>query len=161
MDRRDYKSKYKMNKNIYEIKDHQATLEKGGVPEHLQYIDDIIVWGDTAEEVFEKGEKIIQILLRAGLAIRKSKVKEPAKKIQFLRVKWQDGQRQIPTEVTKIVAMAPQTNKKETQAFLGAMGFWRMHIPGYNKIVSPLYLVTHKNKFQWGPEQQQAFKQFK
>ncbi|KAJ7411098.1 endogenous retrovirus group K member 25 Pol protein-like protein [Pitangus sulphuratus] len=33
----------------------QATLEKGEGPEHLQYIDDIIVWGDTAEEVFEKG----------------------------------------------------------------------------------------------------------
>jgi len=31
----------------------QTTLEKGEAPEHLQYIDDIIVWGDTAEEVFE------------------------------------------------------------------------------------------------------------
>ncbi|PKU30171.1 endogenous retrovirus group k member 19 pol [Limosa lapponica baueri] len=35
----------------------QTALEKGGAPEHLQYIDDIIVWGNTAEEVFEKGEK--------------------------------------------------------------------------------------------------------
>jgi len=33
----------------------QTSLEKGEAPEHLQYIDDIIVWGDTAEEVFEKG----------------------------------------------------------------------------------------------------------
>jgi len=45
-------------------------LEKGEAPEHLQYIDDIIVWGDTAEEVFEKGEKILQILLNAGFAIK-------------------------------------------------------------------------------------------
>ncbi|RMC04266.1 hypothetical protein DUI87_19085 [Hirundo rustica rustica] len=37
----------------------QTTLEKGEAPEHLQYIDDIIVWGNTAGEVFEKGEKII------------------------------------------------------------------------------------------------------
>ncbi|RMC04027.1 hypothetical protein DUI87_19364 [Hirundo rustica rustica] len=56
----------------------QAALEKGEAPEHLQYIDDIIVWGNTAMEVFEKGEKIIQILLKPGFAIKKSKVKGPA-----------------------------------------------------------------------------------
>ncbi|RMC22138.1 hypothetical protein DUI87_03011 [Hirundo rustica rustica] len=126
------------------------------------YIDDIIVWGNTAGEVFEKGEKIIQILLKAGFAIKRSKVKGPAQEIQFLGVKWQDGRRQIPTEViNKITAMSPPTNK-ETQAFLGAIGFWRMHIPEYSQIVSPLYLVTcKKNDFHWGPEQQQAFAQIK
>ncbi|KFW78506.1 hypothetical protein N305_00390, partial [Manacus vitellinus] len=108
----------------------QITLEKGEAPEHLQYIDDIIIWGDTAEEVSEKGKKIIQILLGAGFAMKKSKVKGPAREIQFLGVKWQDGRRQIPTEVIDtITAMAPPTNKKEMQAFLGTTGFWRMHIP--------------------------------
>uniref|UniRef100_A0A8C3ETQ1 ribonuclease H n=1 Tax=Corvus moneduloides TaxID=1196302 RepID=A0A8C3ETQ1_CORMO len=141
----------------------QTALEKGEAPEHLQYIDDIIVWGNTAKEVFEKGEKIIQILLEAGFAIKRSKVKGPAQEIQFLGVKWQDGRRQIPTEViNKITAMSPPTSKKETQAFLGAIGFWRMHIPEYSQIVSPLYLVTRKkNDFHWGPEQQQAFAQIK
>ncbi|RMB89213.1 hypothetical protein DUI87_34403 [Hirundo rustica rustica] len=115
------------------------------------------------QEVFEKGEKIIQILLKAGFAIKRSKVKGPAQEIQFLGVKWQDGRRQIPTEViNKIIAMSPPTSKKETQAFLGAIGFWRMHIPEYSQIVSPLYLVTRKkNDFHWGPEQQQAFAQIK
>ncbi|RMC08888.1 hypothetical protein DUI87_13882 [Hirundo rustica rustica] len=101
--------------------------------------------GNTAAEVFEKGKKIIQILLEAGFAIKKSKVKGPAHEIQFLGVKWQDGRRQIPADViNKITVMSPPTNKKETQAFLGAIGFWRMHIPEYSQIVSPLYLVTHK-----------------
>ncbi|RMC07301.1 hypothetical protein DUI87_16759 [Hirundo rustica rustica] len=141
----------------------QAALEKGEAPEHLQYIDDIIVWGNTAAEVFKKGKKIIQILLGAGFAIKKSKVKRPAHEIQFLGIKWQDGRRQIPTKViNKITAMSPPTNKKETQAFLSAISFWRMHIPEYSQIVSPLYLVTRKkNDFHWGPEQQQAFAQIK
>ncbi|OWK63911.1 Pro-Pol polyprotein [Lonchura striata] len=141
----------------------QTALEKGEAPEHLQYIDDIIVWGSTAAEVFERGERIIQILLKAGFTIKKSKVKEPAREIQFLGVKWQDGRRQIPTEVVnKITAMSAPTSKKETQAFLGAIGFWRMHIPEYSQIVSPPYLVTRtKNDFHWGPEQQQAFTQIK
>ncbi|KAJ7426611.1 hypothetical protein WISP_14225 [Willisornis vidua] len=139
----------------------QAALEKAEAPEHLQYIDDIFVWRDTAEEVLEKGKKIIQILLKAGFAIKQSKIKGPAKEIQFLGVKWQDGQRQIPTEViNKIVVKAPPT--KEMQAFLGAIGFWRMRIAEYCQIVSPLYLVTHKKyNFHRGPEREQAFKQIK
>ncbi|GAB0206199.1 hypothetical protein GRJ2_003085500 [Grus japonensis] len=56
----------------------QSALEKGEAPEHLQYIDDIIVWGNSAEEVSEKGKKIIQILLKAGFTIKGSKVKGPA-----------------------------------------------------------------------------------
>ncbi|KAK4831260.1 hypothetical protein QYF61_016730 [Mycteria americana] len=35
----------------------QAALEHGEVPEHLQCIDDIIMRGNTAEEVFRKGRK--------------------------------------------------------------------------------------------------------
>ena len=141
----------------------QAALEQGGAPEHLQYIDDIIVWGNTAKEVFEKGEQIIQILLRAGFAIKRSKVKGPAQEIQFLGIKWQDGRRHIPTDViNKISAMSPPTNKKETQSFLGVVGFWRMHVPNYSLIVSPLYQgARKKNDFMWGPEQQQAFEQIK
>ncbi|RMB93155.1 hypothetical protein DUI87_30477 [Hirundo rustica rustica] len=86
-----------------------------------------------------------------------------SQEIQFLKVKWQDGLRQIPTEViNKTTATSAQTSKKETQAFVGATGFWRMHIPEYIQIVSPPYLVTcKKNDFHWGPEQQQAFAQIK
>ncbi|GAB0205975.1 hypothetical protein GRJ2_003063100 [Grus japonensis] len=141
----------------------QTALEKGEAPEHLQYIDDIIVWGNSAEEVSEKGKKIIQILLQAGFAIKRSKVKGPAQEIQFLGIRWHDGRRQIPMDIiNKIAAMSPPTNKKETQAFLGVVGFWRMHIPNYSLIVSPLYHVTRKkNDFKWGPEQRQAFEHIK
>ncbi|GAB0208740.1 macrophage immunometabolism regulator [Grus japonensis] len=65
----------------------QTALEKGEAPEHLQYIDDIIVWGNSAEEVSEKGKNIVQILLKAGFAIKQSKVKGPAQEIQFLGIK--------------------------------------------------------------------------
>ncbi|GAB0209042.1 macrophage immunometabolism regulator [Grus japonensis] len=56
----------------------QSALEKGEAPEHLQYIDDIIVWGNTAEALSEKGKNIVQILLKAGFTIKQSKVKGPA-----------------------------------------------------------------------------------
>ncbi|KFW72210.1 hypothetical protein AS28_02743, partial [Pygoscelis adeliae] len=140
----------------------QTALEQGEAPDHLQYIDDIIVWGNTAG-VFEKGKKIVQILLKAGFAIKQSKVKGRAQEIQFLGIKWQDGHHRIPKDViNKITAMSPPTSKKETQAFLDVVGFWRMHIPNYSLTVNPLYQVTQKmNNFKWGPEQRQVFEQIK
>ncbi|KFV43098.1 hypothetical protein N328_07087, partial [Gavia stellata] len=123
----------------------QTALEQSEAPEHLQYIDDNLVWGNTAEEVFEKGRRMIQILLKTGFATKQSEVKEPAQEIQFLGIKWQDGCHHIPIDViNKITAMSPLINKKEPQAFLSVVGFWRMHIPGYSLIVNRLYPVTPK-----------------
>lgn len=62
----------------------QTVQEKGGALEHLQYINDIIVWGNTAEEIFEKEKNIIQIHLKAALVMKQSKVKRPAQV-------WQDS----------------------------------------------------------------------
>lgn len=64
----------------------QTALEEGEAPEHLQCIDDVIVWGNRAE-VFEKGKKTTQILLKACFAMMQSKVKGPAQEIQFLGMK--------------------------------------------------------------------------
>ena len=69
---------------------------------HLQYIDSITVWGNTAREVFKKGEQIIQILLCTDFTIEQSKVKGPAQEIQFLGIKWQDGHCHIPTDVRPV-----------------------------------------------------------
>ena len=68
-------------------------------PQRLQYIDGIVVWGDTAENAFEKGEQITQTLLQAGFAIKRSKVKRPAQESRFLGRKWQDGRPHIPADV--------------------------------------------------------------
>ncbi|KFP25042.1 hypothetical protein N325_12203, partial [Colius striatus] len=87
---------------------------------------------------------------------KRSKVKGPAQ-----GAKGQDGRQHVPMDVANKIATQP-TNKKETQAFLGLVGFWRMHIPGYSQLVSPLFRVTRKeNCFEWGLEQQQAFQQTK
>ncbi|KFV12649.1 hypothetical protein N340_02127, partial [Tauraco erythrolophus] len=109
---------------------------------------------------------IIQILLKAGFAIKQSKVKGPAQESQFLALKRQDGRRQIPMDViNKITAMSLPTKGKEARAFLGIVGFWRMPIPAYRQTVKPLYQITRKkNNFERGPEQteqKQAFDQNK
>ena len=54
------------------------------------------------------------------------------------------------------------TSKKETQPFLGTVGFWRMHVLSNSLVLSPLDQVMQKKKnVRWGPEQQRAFEQSK
>ena len=48
-------------------------LEQGSAPEHLQYIDDIVVWGDTAEDVFEKESKKSKFLCKQVLLLIEAK----------------------------------------------------------------------------------------
>ncbi|RMC20177.1 hypothetical protein DUI87_01023 [Hirundo rustica rustica] len=120
------------------------------------------MWGKKAE-VFEKEKKTPQILLKAVFTIKRSKVKGPEEQIQFLGIKWQDGHCLDPMDVVnKIATISPPANKKETQAFLGLVGFLRMRVPGYSQFVIPLYQAIRKKiHFEWSLEQQQDFKQIK
>ncbi|KAJ7415298.1 hypothetical protein WISP_78901 [Willisornis vidua] len=108
----------------HNIGDMQTALQKSEAPEQLQYIDDIFVWGSTAEEVFEKEEKIIQILLKNGFAIKQSKVKRPVQEIHFLGVKWQEGPCHIPKDVVNKTVATSATNQQE-----GNIGYQvRLHL---------------------------------
>lgn len=96
----------------------QAALEQGRALEYLQCIDGIILWGNTAEEAFEKGKRIIEILLQAVFAIKQSEVKGPAQEIRFLGVTWQDGRGQILMDViNKLVAMSAPTRKRKHRLY--------------------------------------------
>lgn len=58
--------------------------------------------------------------------------------------------------------MYPPANKKETQTFIGVVGYRRMHILDYTLTVNAFYQVSQwKSNFTWGSEQQQAFEPIK
>lgn len=44
--------------------------------------------------------------------------------------------------VNKVIAASSPTTKNEAQAFLDAVGFWKMHIPDNSQFVNPLCHVT-------------------
>ncbi|GAB0210208.1 hypothetical protein GRJ2_003486600 [Grus japonensis] len=93
----------------------QTALEKGEAPEHLQYTDDIIIWGNSAEEVSEKGKKIIQILLKAGFAIKEwARIGSPNRPgILEVITGWPEGKdfRMSPEEEVTRAEEAPLYNK--------------------------------------------------
>lgn len=94
----------------------QTTQEQSGVPEHLQFTDDIL-WGKTVDKVFKKGKKIIAKPACRRICMKWSNVKGHAREIQFLGVKWQDRHFHMTHPsgcVNKIKVMSLPTSKKET-----------------------------------------------
>ena len=92
-------------------------------------------------------------LVGRGLKVRAVILSSGSRKQRLVANPTIHGHHQIPMDViNKIAAMSPPTSKKEAQAFLGGVGFWRMHMSNYSQIVSSLYQMTQKkNNFGVGP----------
>ncbi|KAF1437457.1 Retrovirus-related Pol polyprotein from transposon 17.6, partial [Spheniscus demersus] len=138
----------------------QTALEQGGAPEHLQYIDDSIVWGNTAGEVFEKGKEIVQILLKAEVEVPPEKCQGPSREVKFLGTWWIAGSAAIPPDtLSKIEQLQMPQFRKELQQLMSTLVYWRKHIPGFSIIAHPLYSVLQKGKpWKRNPELEEAVK---
>lgn len=108
-----------------------------------------MMWNSTAEEVLDKGKKIIHILLKASFAIKWSKVKGYAHQTQFLGMKCKDVHSQIAIGViNKITALSTPIRKSNT-SFLRCFGF--LHILNYSLTINPLFSSdSEKEQFHIG-----------
>jgi hypothetical protein len=59
--------------------------------------------------------------------------------------------------ISAVWEWAVPSNVKEVERFLGFANYHRAFIARYAVLANPLYSVTGKNPFHWGPEQQTAF----
>lgn len=129
----------------------------------LIYLDDIIVYGTTAQE---HNDRLTEVFDR----LRQHHLKLHVDKCEFLRdcvtylgyVISKDGL--LPDE-TKVVAVrnfpTPQT-RKELKGFLGLTGYYRRFIADYSKIAKPLFYLTKKGvSYEWKEPQEVAFNKLK
>lgn len=49
----------------------------------------MFVWGNTAEEVFEKGKRTVQILLMVSFDVKRGEVSGSKEEVRFFRIKLQ------------------------------------------------------------------------
>lgn len=103
------------------------------------YIDDVIIFGKTLEEVLENLETILKALNDANLKIQLDKSEFLHNEIEFLGyVITSNGIRPNIKKIEVIEKYPEPSTIKELRSFLGMMGYYRRFVKDFAKIAKPL-----------------------
>lgn len=123
------------------------------------YLDDVLIYAPTIEELLAILEKVLQLFRKEGLTLNLAKCSFLLTSINFLGFEIGNGHVQPGMEKLQAVRnFAVPTTVHQVRQFLGLTGFFRHFVCNYAILAKPLTLLTRqKTDWQWGPGQQKAF----
>ena len=129
----------------------------------LVYLDDIIVFSETAADHFDRLRQLFDCLRRAGLKLKPSKCKLFQREVEFLgHIVSGEGVRTDPSKVEAVKDWPRPLSVKEVRSFLGLASYYRRFVPDFATIAAPLHALTHKYaQFKWTKECEEAFNRLK
>ena len=123
------------------------------------YLDDIIVFGETPEQLMENLDRVFTRLKEKGLKAKPSKCVLFRNPIDFQchRVS-ADGIQPQPDKLTAIRDWPTPHCLRDVRAFYGLASYYRKFVKDFAKIAEPLSRLTKKNTpFTWMEETQKSF----
>ncbi|KAK1346730.1 hypothetical protein QTO34_000590 [Cnephaeus nilssonii] len=129
----------------------------------LQYVDDILIAADTAEDCKQGIRDLLASLGALGYRASAKKAQICKERVSYLGYILEGGQRRLSDARKETVLKIPTpTSRREVREFLGLAGYCRLWIPGFAEIARPLYEATKEGKvFGWTEREKTAFKQLK
>ena len=127
------------------------------------FVDDVLIGTETEEGHDEIVEEVLKRLEDNDLYVKPEKCTWRVQKVNFLGVVM--GQGKIEMEEDKVVGVLNWPISKtvrDVRKFLGLANYYRQFVKDFAKMARPLNNLTKKEeKWRWGEEQQEAFKQLK
>lgn len=125
----------------------------------LCYLDDIVVYAKTPNELLQRLHQVLTRLHEVGLKIKPTKSVLFQTEIQFLG------------HTVSVHGISPQTEKldviqswptphclRDVRAFVGLASYYRRFVKGFATIAEPLTCLTRKNTpFRWSNEADESF----
>ena len=110
------------------------------------YIDDLIVFSNTAADHKRHLLKVLQVCSDEGLHLNTSKSHIFTKYTRYLGAVCGNGRLFMdPAKVEAILAMPnPSTSQTAVREFLGATSFYRRWIDSYARIIEPLQVLLKR-----------------
>ena len=128
----------------------------------LAFLDDIVVLGRSFQDHLNNLEHVFQRFEEFQLKLKPKKCELFRRKVEFLGREVGEDKISLKEDHVKAVREWPcPTCVKHVERFLGLVNYHRSFLKNYAAVAVPLYRVTGKNKFTWGPEQQEAFEEIK
>ena len=103
--------------------------------------------------------EVITQLNEAGLKLKPSKCHLAKSQVTYLSyVVSRQGITADPSKVTAVEEFPTPKNVKGLRSFLGLASYYQRFIPGFSRVASPLFSLTHKDSdFVWSEECENVF----
>ncbi|KAJ0790046.1 putative nucleotidyltransferase, Ribonuclease H [Helianthus annuus] len=125
----------------------------------IVFIDDILIYSRNKADHEKHLRCILELLHREKLYAKFSKCEFWLREVQFLgHVVSESGIQVDPAKVEAVMNWQEPRTPTEIRSFLGLAGYYRRFIGNFSRIAAPLTSLTKKKeKFIWGPKQQESF----
>ena len=106
------------------------------------YLDDIITWGETQEELIQNLTQIFSKLRKFGIFINPDKIKIGLSEIEYVgHTIDRYGEKFSQKKQDQVLNFKKPTNVKDMKSFLGVIGQFREHVDHFGDLTSPLYNI--------------------
>lgn len=129
----------------------------------LNYIDDIIIYGEDDEQLKAHVAKVLDRLKEYNVSLNVDKCIFHAKQVEFLGHNLSaDGITPTTSKVESIKTFRQPKSADEVRSFLGLVNYVGKFIPNLATVTEPLRRLAKKETpFEWNAEQQEAFTKLK
>jgi hypothetical protein len=123
------------------------------------YLDDLILFSNTAEEHALKLGRVLERFERANLQLHPGKCEIAQPQVKYLG--YTLSEKGVSASLDKVDAVKnypTPRNTKDVRAFLGLASFYRRLVQNFAETARPLTQLTRRNQeFAWGFAQLEAF----
>lgn len=143
-------------------KEFQQLLASNGLADIVPYFDDVCFGSNSAEELCEKFEKLLQVAVSAGLKFKESKCVLGMSAIAHLGfVCDKSGIYIHPDRVTKLLKLPAAKDVDHLRQILGAFTYVRGWLKNAATLSAPLTDLLKDAGWEWGPAQEEALRALK
>jgi hypothetical protein len=141
----------------------------------LIYIDDVLIYGRSAEEHYQRLRSVLQRIREAGLKLSPEKCTFMQQEVEFLgHIISQNGLKTSDSKIEKILQWPKPINEDQLRSFLGLCGYYRRFIKNYCYLAAPLEKLCQNSfqkkasrkissikKWEWNDQHEENFKKLK
>ena len=127
--------------------------------EALVYLDDILIFTRSVEGHFRKLEDVLKRLSQHNLKVKLKKCSFLRKRLTYLgHLISERGMAPDPEKLSTLMQYPVPGDADQLRAFLGFVGYYRVFIPDFSSVASPLTQLFKKGvQWNWSTECQEAF----
>lgn len=134
-----------------------------GLPGVQNYLDDIIVYGNTSEEHEHNLSLVLRKLKETGLVLNVNKCHFRKTSLQFLgHIITSNGLLPDQDHINAVIKASAPSDMVTLRSFLGLVSWYSKFLPNFATIVAPMRAcISDKNTFTWTPTAQKSFEEIK